>query len=90
VEVLYKVWKLPFHQTPQALSSVFQTTGCHAAQNGGGAGGAHMGTTASCGIGPPCPGGGRKSRPCGAEPGRGVAHCINQSCFGRGSLQLRV
>jgi hypothetical protein len=67
VELLYSVWKLPFHQTPQALNSVFQTTGCHGAQKGGGgAGGAHMGTTASCGIGPPCPGGGRKSRPGGA------------------------
>src|SRR5262245_64799259 len=63
----YSVWKPPFHHTPHALISVFHTTGSHGAQNGGGgAGGAHTGTTVSGGIGPPCPGGGRRSRPGGA------------------------
>lgn len=48
--------------------SVFQTTGSHGAQyGGGGAGGAQTGTTASSGSGPACPGG-MNSRPGSAVP----------------------
>src|ERR1700755_942292 len=50
--------------------SVFQTTGSHGAQyGGGGAGGAHTGTTASSGRGPACPGGMKSRLGSAAPPG---------------------